>query len=149
MTIKLLNTSSDENVINKSYTQIADLNASQANEEISIDAPEIIINYSQSYLSCNYCYIPEFNRYYYVRNKAVINGNQLRFSLESDPLMSFKGAILSSTCIAGRSTSYPNMNIVDPLVSFLPIPERKYTKISTAFTPSASGGSYVLTIGGK
>lgn len=149
MTIKLLNTSNDENVINKSYSQIADLNASQANEEISIDAPEIIINYSQSYLSCNYCYIPEFSRFYYVRNKAVINGNQLRFSLESDPLMSFKDSIFNSSCIAERSTSAPNMNIVDNLVSFKPIPERRYTKINTAFTPSASGGSYVLTLGGK
>lgn len=149
MTIKLLNTPSDENVINKIYTQIADLNASQANEEISIDAPEIIINYNSAYLSCNYCYITEFGRYYYVRNKSVINGNQLRFGLESDPLMSFKDAIFNSTCIASRSTSSPNMNIVDNLVSFKPIPERKYTKINTAFTPSASGGSYVLTLGGK
>lgn len=149
MTIKLLNTSSDDNVVNKAYTQIADLNASQANEVISIDAPEIIINYSQSYLSCNYCYIPEFSRYYYVRSKSVLNGNQLRFTLESDPLMSFKSSILSSSCIAQRSTSSPNMNIVDDLVSFLPIPERKFTKINTAFTPSAAGGSYVLTIGGK
>lgn len=149
MTIKLLRTSNDENVINKSYTTIADLNASQANEELSIDAPEIIINYDPAYLQCNYCQISEFNRFYYVRNKSVINGNQLRFSLESDPLMSFKSSILGSKCIAARSTSAPNMNIVDPLVSFLPVPERKYTRINTAFTPSASGGSYVLTIGGK
>lgn len=149
MTIKLLNTSSDENVVNKAYSNIATLSASQANDEIKIDAPEIIINYDASYLACNYVKIDEFNRFYYVREKSVINGNQLRFSLESDPLMSFKSAILSSTCIAGRSTSHPNMNIVDPLVSFHPVPERKYTKISTGFTPSASGGSYLLTIGGR
>lgn len=149
MTIKLLKTSNDENVVNKGYSTIANLNASQANEEISIDAPEIIINYNPAYLECNYCQIPEFNRFYYVRNKSIINGNQLRFSLESDPLMSFKSYILASSCIAARSTSKPNMNIVDPLVSFLPIPERRYTRINTAFTPSASGGSYVLTIGGK
>lgn len=149
MTIKLLKTSNDENVVNKGYSTIADLNASQANEELSIDAPEIIINYNPAYLESNYCQIPEFNRFYYVRNKSVINGNQLRFSLESDPLMSFKSSILASPCIAARSTSKPNMNIVDPLVSFFPIPERRYTRINTAFTPSASGGSYVLTIGGR
>ena len=149
MTIKLLNTSSDENVVNKAYSTIATLSGSQANDEIKIDTPEIIINYDASYLACNYVKIDEFNRFYYVREKSVINGNQLRFSLESDPLMSFKSSILGSQCIAGRSTSHPNMNIVDPLVSFEPIPVRKYTKISTAFTPSASGGSYLLTIGGK
>lgn len=149
MTIKLLNTSSDENVVNKNYSTLVTLSASQANDEIKIDAPEIIINYDASYLACNYVKIDEFNRFYYVREKSVINGNQLRFSLESDPLMSFKSAILGSSCIAGRSTSHPNMNIVDPLVSFEPIPEKRFTKMGTAFTPSASGGSYLLTIGGK
>lgn len=149
MTIRLLNTSSDENVVNKSYTTIATLSASQANEEISIDAPEVIINYNASYLACNYVKIDEFNRFYFVRSKRVINGNQLAFSLDSDVLMSFKSAIMGSQCIAGRSTSHPNMNIIDPLVSFLPIPERKYTKMDTAFTPGASTGSYLLTIGGR
>lgn len=149
MTIRLLNTSSDENVVNKSYTTIATLSASQANEEISIDAPEVIINYNASYLACNYAKIDEFNRFYFVRSKRVINGNQLAFTLDSDVLMSFKSSIMGSQCIAGRSTSHPNMNIPDPLVAFKPIPTRKYTKISTAFTPSASGGSYLLTIGGK
>ena len=149
MTIRLFNTSSDENVVNKSYSTIATLSASQANEEISIDAPEVIINYNASYLACNYAKIDEFNRFYFVRSKRVLNGNQLVFSLDSDVLMSFKSSIMGSQCIAGRSTSHPNMNIVDPLVAFKPIPKRKYTKISTAFTPSASGGSYLLTIGGK
>ena len=149
MTIKLLKTSSDENVVNKSYSTIATLSASQANEEIKIDTPEIIINYDVTYLPCNYVKIDEFNRFYYVREKSVINGNQLRFSLESDPLMSFKNAIFGSQCIAGRSTSHPNMNIVDPLVSFEPIPKRKYTKMSTGFTPSAINGCYILTIGGR
>ena len=149
MTIRLLNTSSDENVVRKTYSTIATLSASQANDEIKIDTPEIIINYDVSYLACNYAKIDEFNRFYYVREKSVINGNQLRFSLESDPLMSFQGSILGSQCIAGRSSSHPNMNLVDPLVSFHPIPERKYTKISTAFTPGAATGSYLLTIGGR
>ena len=149
MTIRLLNTSSDENVVNKSYTTIATLNASQANEEISIDAPEVIINYNASYLACNYAKIDEFNRFYFVRSKRVINGNQLAFTLDSDVLMSFKSSILSSQCIAGRSTSHPNMELVDDLVPFKPIPTRYYRKLGTAFTPSASGGSYVLTVGGK
>ena len=149
MTIKLLNTSSDENVVNKSYSTIATLAASQANDEIKIDAPEIIINYDASYLACNYVKIDEFNRFYYVREKSVINGNQLRFSLESDPLMSFRTAILNSQCIAGRSTSHPNMELVDPLVAFKPVPERKYTTMGTAFTPGANTGSYLLTIGGR
>ena len=149
MTIKLLNTSSDENVVNKSYSTIATLSASQANDEIKIDSPEIIINYDASYLACNYVKIDEFNRFYYVREKSVINGNQLRFSLESDPLMSFKGNILGSRCVAGRSFSHPNMELVDPLVAFKPIPERRVTTMGTAFTPSANDGSYLLTIGGR
>lgn len=149
MTIRLLNTSSDENVVNKSYTTIATLSASQANEEISIDAPEVIINYDSSYLNCNYVKIDEFNRFYFVRSKRVINGNQLAFSLDSDVLMSFKTSILNSQCIAGRSTSHPNMELNDPLVPFKPIPIRKYTYMGTPFTPGANTGSYLLTIGGR
>ena len=149
MTIKLLNTTSDENVVNKAYTTLVTLSTSQATEEISIDAPEIIINSDASYINCNYAYIEEFKRYYYVRTKSVINGNQLRFSLDSDVLMSFKSDIMSSQCQAARSTSAPNMDLVDPLISFKPIPKRLYRKMPTAFTPGLNSGTYVLTVGGK
>lgn len=148
VTIKLLKTANDENVINKSYSTIATLSA-EINAEISVDSPDVVVNYASGYLACNYVYIDSFSRYYFVRNAALLNGNQLRLSLESDPLMSFKSGILGSQCIASRSTSHPNMELVDNLVAFKPIPKRKYTKMSTAFTPGAGSGSYVLTIGGK
>ena len=51
--------------------------------------------------------------YYYVRNKAVINGNQLRFSLESDPLMSFKDEIRLCSGIVRKNANEYNVYLDD------------------------------------
>ena len=59
------------------------------NEELAIDAPDIIIEYNASYLECNYVYIEEYSRYYDVTSKTVLNGNIIRLSLLSDVLASF------------------------------------------------------------
>lgn len=149
MTVSLYTVTGDINIFSRVKTQIgSDMAAFQAADELNIESPDILIDYDASYLACNYVYIQDFSRYYDVTGKVVVNGNQIRMSLLSDVLASFPD-IKTSPCIAGRSTSHPNHNLVDPLVAFKPIPKRSVRTIGDAFTPGASDGSYILTVGGK
>lgn len=149
MTITLYRSPGERNRLSRSMTVVKTMNAVEATESINVSNPEVLINRDDSIIGFDYAYIPAFNRYYFLNDMEVVNGQQFKLYLESDPLMSFRDAIFNSSCVAKRSTSSPNMNIVDDLVAFKPIPERKYTKMSTGFTPSAIGGSYILTIGGR
>lgn len=138
----------ERNVLNRQLTQIASLDC-EIIEPFDIESPELLINANDSYLNIDYVYISKFGRYYFRNDLRIENGNQFRFLLESDPLMSFKSQILNSQVVAKRSTSRPNPEIVDNMVSFKDIPTYEYRECPTGFTPDGSGECYVLTLGGK
>ena len=150
MTITLYKCGSERNVINKSLaTVVKSATAIEATEIINIETPDVLMDMDVNILGCDYAYINNFSRYYYINSIEVVNGNQVLLHLESDPLMSFKGDILTSKCIAKRSTSNINPEIEDNQAAFKNIPKRIHFKMSTGFTPSSSGWCYVLTLGGK
>lgn len=59
-----------------------------------------------------YCYIADFNRYYFIRSWSWILG-RWECSLEVDTLASFKTEIGNSTCFVLRSSAQANGDIVD------------------------------------
>lgn len=60
----------------------------------------------------NYCYIPDFGRYYFVRSWSWILG-RWECSLEIDVLATFKAQIGNTTTYVLRSASYCDPDIVD------------------------------------
>lgn len=65
---------------------------------------------------CNYFYIQEFGRYYFV-SKPVIPANGLvELHGEVDPLMSWKEGILSNGGIVGRQETKYNLYLQDPQI---------------------------------
>ena len=145
--VKLYNNSSDPFVVHKSISLIATVYC-QFTESTPIDAPELLLDMRSGFKNFNYCYIPEFGRYYYCYPE-IVNGNQMRLRCESDPLMSFWSSAQGSNCIAERSTSAPNTELVDELLPFKNTPKYIRRKMATGFSPSSSGGCYILTVGGK
>ncbi|MBO7734810.1 MAG: hypothetical protein J6S67_19780 [Methanobrevibacter sp.] len=121
----------------------------EATDELSIETPTVLIDRDDSIIGFDYAYIQEFNRYYFLTGLNIVNGNQFRLELTVDPLMSFRSQILSSQCIAKRSTSNINPEIEDNQVVFKAAPKRINRKMSIGFSPSSSGGCYILTLGGK
>ena len=146
VTVKLYSNKSDPNVVHKNITLVS-THTCQLTSSCSVDSPEILLNIS-SPASFNYMKIEEFNRYYYV-NVNIINGNQMLISGSTDVLMSFWNSFRNSSCIAQRSTSHQNPEIEDEMLPFKAQPRYIYRKSSFAFTPSSSGGCYILTVGGK
>ena len=147
LTLTLYNNSSAPNVVHKKLTQLTSLSG-DLKEDVNVENVVLHIPYFSTFASCNYAYIPEFKRYYYVK-VDVISGERLKLTMRSDPLMSFYNSYCQSQCIARRSSSNYNFEIADNLLRYRPQPIYLRRKTGYGFTPSSSGGCYVLTIGGK
>ena len=146
--VRLYNNYSDPTVVNKRISLITTVSC-EITETCDLDAPVLLLNMNLTDLpKYNYCYIPAFGRYYFCKTR-IVNGKQMQISCESDPLKSFWGDIASSECVAERSSSHPNPLLADELLPFKPQPKYIVRQLATGFTPSTSGGCYIITVGGK
>lgn len=147
MQVILYNNASAHNVVHKQKTQIRTMDG-ELKENCMMEKITMNITYFSDYYRCNYAYIPEFHRYYYI-NVALIEGNMVRLIMKSDALSSFYDGYQNSKIIARRSSSNMNPNIVDTASPFKPQPKVIHRRAPIGFTPTSSGYCYVLTMGGK
>ena len=113
MQIILYNNESPQNKITKSITQIASM-VGVLRGEADVVNP-IIRVYSENLPLFNYARIPEFSRYYYLRNVRAVRENIFDISLQSDPLMSFELSNVTGVVVEsqnGGSNYLPNRNWV-------------------------------------
>ena len=111
-TCTLYTNSSNPNVINKNITSLGDFSCDFKNM-IDVETPEVYVAAGAAYDQANYMYIPEFGRYYYCKARAG-TGNTITFECESDPLMSFKDAILASPAVIARNPWHFDLYVPDP-----------------------------------
>ena len=149
MTVHFYNSPGERNLLNRSMALISTLNDVQITLPYNIETPDILFNYNASLLSADYVYIPELGRYYFRNDIKIENGNQMRFFLESDPLTSFKNAILNSQCVARRSSNRINVELQDTQAAFKAAPYYEYKELPGGFSPDGNGYCYILTLGGK
>lgn len=95
MTVTLFNNSSDKRQLNKNITEIKTISAI-AKGDINIISPTIIINYFNN-VDFNYCYISNFNRYYFVNSITLLQGQRVQIELKIDVLMTYKDEIKNLT----------------------------------------------------
>ena len=61
-------------------------------------------------LAYNYCYIPDFGRFYYVTKQLIKTGSLTEIHLQCDVLQSWKTQILSNKAVIERSANDSNVN---------------------------------------
>lgn len=145
MDMELYNYTGDRRVLNKNMTYLAKVIILDVTDTTSILTPTILIDTRA--INFNYVYIADWNRYYYVTNIDMVDGERLAVRLKCDVLMSHRDAINRSQIIAKRSASAPNAYIPDAVCGDEGTIETIYRNVSnTAFN---STGSYLLTIAGK
>lgn len=142
MTVNFYNAKIKNNEINKSLGS-AIVKTCSLKDGTSVEDPVLYMNHDSSLFQCNYVYIPDFGRYYFIVDKEI-EGKTLYITCHVDVLSSFKSDILNSTGTATRSNFY-NKNIPDKMVASLPGENIQYRTLSSAF----SGETYVLILGGK
>ncbi len=91
MELQIYNNNSNTNVINKNITLVGTLNFNLKADN-SILQPILIL---KNYKTGNYCFIKEFNRYYYINDIRVLNGGLYQLQLDVDVLMSYKEIIMT------------------------------------------------------
>lgn len=69
---------------------------------------------SASYFTENYCFIPTWNRYYFIRNKTYING-AWTYELECDYLATWKTQIGSTSMFVLRSSASFDGTLIDSM----------------------------------
>ena len=145
MEMKLYQTLDSDNVINKDKTlkYTTNINLKDRTEIIN---PAIILNDkgTMNFKECNYCYLADFQRYYFIRSLDNVNSHIWSLSLECDVLESFKGDILNSSAEINRTIKngdYVNVNDVTDL--------RKEIDIFESNQSFTEGKNIILsTIGG-
>ena len=109
MEVILYRNSSENNVIGKSLAQIKSVEANLKND-VSVINPTLVLGYTANILDSNYCFIPKFNRYYFIDEIVPITGDRCIVKCRVDVLESFKNDIKSLTVILDKSESIYKSN---------------------------------------
>lgn len=115
MNIELMHTNDANNKVTKSTSSLGVITGTLKNDCSIID-PVVTVDFSgiSGFFTCNYAYIPDFNRYYHVRDITVKNAVMAQISLHVDVLMSFAAGLLNAPCIVSKNESSFNLYLNDP-----------------------------------
>lgn len=115
-------------------------------EQTSIIDPVIKIQADLSSLTnCNYMYIPEFNRYYFVNDIKAITGNIIEISGHVDVLSTYAAEIRNNTAITRRQENNWNLYLNDGTFRVYQDPK----VITKAFPSGFSTQELVLAVAGS
>lgn len=92
MELQIYNNNSNTNVLNKKITLVDTLEFNLKVDNSILQPILILKNYSAG----NYCFIKEFNRYYYISDIRVLTGGLYQLQLEVDVLMTYKDKIMTN-----------------------------------------------------
>ena len=109
MTINLYKIISEKNSVKKE-TGAGKLTASYTltgtlKNNTSIINPTIRVEVNSDIVNCNYAYIPEFSRYYFIRDIVNVSNNLWEISMHCDVLSSFWNEIKTNSAILNRVES--------------------------------------------
>ena len=115
-TVSLCHNLSPNEKIGKNIVSGVDITGCVLKESTSILRPVIkILSIDSDIISCNYMYISEFNRYYFIDDIVSINNNKWEISGHVDVLETYKNDILgNSAVIENTEIKDINMYLYDP-----------------------------------
>lgn len=112
--------------------------------EVFYTSPELLI--SPIPVGCNYAYIPNWNRFYFIKDKSMVTNDIMRVEMEVDPMASFKSIIGASTQFIERSSHSFNTMFNDNLVSSTQNIVNSSYSLSTVQGMTKSTGCYMVRI---
>lgn len=103
---------SDPRTIDKNLVTVGTATAAPT-ETVNLLTPRLVLNFNSNLLSANYCYISEFNRFYYIRNMEINTAQRLEIGCDVDVLKSHATQIKNCNVIAERSETKYNLYLRD------------------------------------
>lgn len=147
-TVTFYNNSSNAHVVNKALSLITTVQV-KLKEPIDIERPEILLSGAQGAIKANYVHIPELGRYYYCHSELE-RGQLVRFVCDqSDPLMSFKSALLASPALISRNPWQYDLYIPDSDIPIEARSARAVIKFPNSELFNGNQNAYILTVLGS
>lgn len=147
MTVEVGVTTSPYNALDKTINTLLTLTG-DLRDESEISNPDVLVGVDNTIPpQCNYCHIPEFNRYYYIREINAYRNSMFILHLHCDVLMSFKDYIRQCSGVVARQENNWNLYLDDNMF-------RAYANpiVQTKVFPSGfnqSDFSYILAVAGN
>ena len=142
MNIEFYQNKSDDIVVSKSLDSISTLSACEIKEDCSIINPVFLVSGSvSSFADVNYCYVPDFLRYYYITDIKTAGNGMTEISCRVDVLMSFSAAFLGCEAIVARNQNEFNLMLDDSEFRLYADPHI----ITKAFSSGFSTPTYIIT----
>lgn len=136
MDITFYTNESPDNEVTKTLTQLYTCSG-ELHENCSIIDPVIaceVNNVGSSNIPIiNYAYIPDFNRYYFVRN-ITFEGKLVRFDMHVDVLSSFATELKNHNAIIARQQNKYNLYLQDGMIKTYANPHIEIKQFPNAFT---------------
>lgn len=129
MHMRLFKNKSDLRYLDKSIEQVGnELTEVYLKDETNLLDPQIILDdFPQG---VNYCYLVEFDRFYYLEN-VDFNEGQYFTNWHVDVLMSFKDDILKNKALVQRNTNNYDLYMQDNEFKLEQLTNDRYLKFST------------------
>lgn len=135
MTITFYTNLSEKNHLDKDLTLMGSITGT-LRDECSIINPIIKIeNFTDFELSeCNYAYIPEFGRYYFIENIKCV-GKLYEVQMHVDVLSTYKSVIRDNSAIISRQANNFNLYLQDGNIKTYAFPHMQIVQFSNGFGP--------------
>lgn len=146
MTVTFYQNYSDRYTLFKNISEIVQISC-KVIDGCSVDAPIIRIKYRSELTRCNYAYIHDFGKYYYVENPNLISGGQMQLQLSVDALMTYANDIANLNVNAVYAQGTNRTYVPDSRVAM-----QNAIDIQTIQFPFAIGSanfstnSYIMTV---
>ena len=140
--IVLQKNNSDDNVLSKSIENLSTVTGT-LKEKTSILSPVITISGAIP-IQCNYMYIAEFGRYYFVEDITSVHNNVFEVSARVDVLQTYASQIRACTGIVARQKDKWNLYVDDGTFKTYQNPLLTIKKFPNGFTTQ----EFVLAVAG-
>lgn len=118
----------------------------------TLESPQLLLRCDTYSTTANYCYIPEYGRFYYITGHTFNKGEQVIINCTVDVLQTYSNFIRGLTCTVLRQENEKPNKIVD---GSLPIsPEKRLRTIRFSDSPfnlngaNQSSFNFILNVAG-
>lgn len=144
--ITLYKNNSEDYALTKSLSTQLTLSSCVFKEDSSVENPNIIISTNTDISECNYMYIEDLHRYYFIREIGIVRAGVYSIRGHVDVLSTYASEIKACNAIISRQENLYNMYLDDPEFKTLNKSEVVTKRFSSgSFTKSMQ---YVLVVAG-
>lgn len=147
ITVNFYKISDEKNKIQKTLGAEISVKTCDVYDLSSVISPQFVLDYSAVLLNCNYVYVPEFHRYYYITNISTESAKRMVISCQEDVLMTYKDKILATDILLARTgtSELRDAYLPDENERIKQYTESFILNFSYRFTDNGGNGVYVLS----